>query len=742
MGWLSQYFLNPSFVLPGAALVSVPIVIHFLNRLRYKRVRFAAMEFLLHSDRRNRRRVMIEQLILLAMRCMIVLLVVAIISRLVLDSAQLSIFRGARAHHFVILDDSGSMTDRWGDTDAFTEAIKVVRGLLSEGAGQPGTQQISIMLMSRPDKLLVSEQTVDESLLAEVSTKLGSLRCTARSLDPREALEAASRMLSEDRAVVRQLHLVTDLRHRDWVGQPAIIDTIKSLDQAGISLNIARVVADVHGNLGVTRLTSLTANPAAGVPVRFQIAVRNFGDSVARDVALAVLVDGQRLPITVRFEKIEAGAEASQTQDLTFDSAGQHSVEVTMEPDSVESDNARFATVNIVESNPVLIIDGDPAGSAGRYVAAAIAADPSLTGYTPSVEDARFLRTQPLDSYRCIYMLNVPRLTEDGLDALQKYVTAGGGVVWFAGDLVNPSYYTEELYRNGTGLFPVPVAAASQAFQGPDGPDVQFVKHPVFEVFAIEELQFAAALQIYRWLPVDEEWETEDARRDDRVRTIATLADGQPLAFEHRFGDGRVFTFLTAVDRSWTNWPVGDANPSFVIVNLDLQRVVASGVAQDDSMLVGDPIELRLSAARYRDAVQIDLPEAAGGQTLRLIAAPETTGETTSADMFAAYRETDVAGVYRVRLTDQNLLTEERWIAFNVAATEGDLRLADEGVLVEKLDGIDSVTIQEPGDASWLEGRELGHEMRWILLSALLLLVVLEQFCAMRFSYHPQGATA
>ena len=65
MSWLIQFFLNPAFVLPGAALVSVPILIHILSRLRYKRVRFAAMEFLLESEELNRRRIILEQLLLL-----------------------------------------------------------------------------------------------------------------------------------------------------------------------------------------------------------------------------------------------------------------------------------------------------------------------------------------------------------------------------------------------------------------------------------------------------------------------------------------------------------------------------------------------------------------------------------------------------------------------------------------------------------------------------------------------------
>ena len=61
MSSLTQFFLNPAYVLPGAALVLVPILIHILSRLRYKKVRFAAMEFLLESEELNRRRIVLER---------------------------------------------------------------------------------------------------------------------------------------------------------------------------------------------------------------------------------------------------------------------------------------------------------------------------------------------------------------------------------------------------------------------------------------------------------------------------------------------------------------------------------------------------------------------------------------------------------------------------------------------------------------------------------------------------------
>ena len=123
MSWLAQYFLNPAFVLPGAALASVPVIIHLLSRLRYRRIRFAAMEFLLQSEELNRRRLIIEQLILLLLRVLAIILIVLLLARLVLDPSGISLLRGATAHHVVILDDSLSMRDRSGDQniDAFID---------------------------------------------------------------------------------------------------------------------------------------------------------------------------------------------------------------------------------------------------------------------------------------------------------------------------------------------------------------------------------------------------------------------------------------------------------------------------------------------------------------------------------------------------------------------------------------------------------------------------------------------
>src|SRR5919204_5479317 len=100
-------FLNPAYMIAGAALISVPIIIHLINRMRFKRVRWAAMEFLLKSQKRNRRRLIIEQLILLLLRILLVLLAAFLVARFV--GAAWGQSEGST--HLIILDNTPSMGD-------------------------------------------------------------------------------------------------------------------------------------------------------------------------------------------------------------------------------------------------------------------------------------------------------------------------------------------------------------------------------------------------------------------------------------------------------------------------------------------------------------------------------------------------------------------------------------------------------------------------------------------------------
>ena len=104
-------FVTPFFFWAGAALISIPLIIHFLNRRRFKLVHWAAMEYLLQALRKNRRRIKFEQILLLATRCAILaLLGLALARPLGCAESSLASLVGSKSalHVFVPGDDFDS----------------------------------------------------------------------------------------------------------------------------------------------------------------------------------------------------------------------------------------------------------------------------------------------------------------------------------------------------------------------------------------------------------------------------------------------------------------------------------------------------------------------------------------------------------------------------------------------------------------------------------------------------------
>src|ERR1700752_1611591 len=120
-----EFFTNPGFLAIAGALISAPIIIHLINRMRFKRIRWAAMEFLLKAQKRNRRRLIIEQLLLLALRCLLIALVGLLVLRFV--GFSFADIGSKRALHIVLLDDTLSMNDQWKENDATRDAFTVAK---------------------------------------------------------------------------------------------------------------------------------------------------------------------------------------------------------------------------------------------------------------------------------------------------------------------------------------------------------------------------------------------------------------------------------------------------------------------------------------------------------------------------------------------------------------------------------------------------------------------------------------
>jgi hypothetical protein len=741
--WLASHFLNPAIAIPAALLVAVPIIIHLINRLRYKKVRFAAMEFLLQSEKKNRRRVFLEQFLLLASRVLLVLLIGALIARLIVDPAQLSLFQGAKAHHVVILDDSGSMRDRVGETTAFDQAKAVIRKLLAEGAQRPGTQRFTLILLSRPTETIsgLSERDIDDAFVKDGTAKLENIECTYGAFSLANALKAARDRLGDDVSSAKHLHVLSDFRRSDWAEDKGLSQELRDLSTSDVTLNLVRVIGESNENLAVSDLMGFVEIAAAKVPVTFHAKVSNFGTREATDVSVGILIDGNRLPATKVIPKIAAGETVDLPFETIFNASGSHRLQLTLEADPLEQDNIRYLAVRVPEENPVLIIDGTPGAEQGLYLADAIAAERAVTGYAPTIDGPDALRKQSLDKFHFVYLVNVPSLPPDAVAALETYVRSGGGIAWFLGDLVQPDFYNKTLYAEGKGVFPVPLGVAPSKLNLDDGldrPDITVAPHPITNVLSGQDNPFIDVVRVNLFYPVAAETPPD---LWNRVKRIASLRENSPLILEHSYGEGRVVTCLTSAGplrdpqgMMWNNWASGEGAVSFSVLQLELAKYIARQDLTLPRKTVGEPVAAAFSLGQFKDEVEVITPD---DQAIKVKAQidEKADGGTATPTAVVTFRDTERPGIYALRLIGSDQPGEERLAAYNVPPEEGRLEIADDNALHRTLGEV-KATIQSAGSFEWIRSDSPGSELRRWLLWMLILIGMVEQALAYRLSYH------
>src|SRR5207247_3489241 len=125
-----------------------------------------------------------------------------------------------------------------------------------------------------------------------------------------------------------------------------------------------------------------------------------------------------------------------------FATAGDYAVQVRLDPDALELDDARSAVVTVKDHVPLLLVNGKPAPEpydrATEWLTDAL--NPYKSGQPPRtvsarprvVSTAQFADRNLTDlaGYDCIYLCDVPRLDSAEVRRLENHLQRGGGVVF------------------------------------------------------------------------------------------------------------------------------------------------------------------------------------------------------------------------------------------------------------------------------------------------------------------------
>ncbi len=729
-------FLYPLPIAIAAGLVALPILIHLINLMRHRKVHWAAMEFLLVSQKRNRTWVMLKQLLLLLLRIVAIAAAVLMVTQPLVQSG---LFGGNRQHHIVLLDDSFSMSDHWSDTTAFDEAKKFIARLGKQASEQPSRQEFTLLRFSQashPSKGtqgdLMSETVDTGEFLKKLDRTLQRLHVSQLSVGPAEALKAATQMIGDGGDEQHIVFVVSDLRAKDWAGAAELRKLLLKINAAGGKIHFIPCVDSMRPNLAITSLRPARGTRAAGVPLPMELTVQNFGETPATNVSVRLEEQGVQRP-AIEIDKIAPGRSVTKEFEVRAASAGERRISASLAADAVMLDNVRQSVIDFPTGVPVLIIDGGlKAGTArggdGYFLQSTLSQPgPVPTGLRPRVEAPRFLDDHELDAFHAVYLCNIDRLPLTAIEKLTKYVEAGGGVAFFLGDQSRPDFLNQ-LYADGTGLFPVPIEASVpllvDALQ--KSPDLQITDHPIFRIFAGENNPFIKTVNIEKYFAVKKGWKPGEA---SSTGVIARVRNGAPLVIDKKLGDGRVVAFLTTAAPKWNNW--ARDNPSFVVTMLELESYLASGKDADPSRQVGAPLEIPVDTQKYQPQVEFLTPVEGTADKVVVKAEPQEKGPA-----IAKFPDTDTSGIYEVQLTANDNTQESFAFAYNVDAAEGNLKQISREQLGTELK--DVVFEYHPAADLYLNAKEMqGSNLSETLLFVLIALLIGEQLLAYSISYHP-----
>jgi Mg-chelatase subunit ChlD len=761
---LAAPFVTPAFFVAGILLASIPIIIHILNRRRYKTVNWAAMEFLLRAMRKNRRRLKFEQWILLATRCLLVFLVATALARPIgCKDTTLASLAGQRSGlHVIVIDNSHSMAYEAGRPNAATHldrAKQLAKELIETLAA--GGESVAIVVASRPASAVLAAPTYD---IAAARDAVDRVQQAFGDTDLLGALRLASEIgQKEKNPGEKRLYVISDGTRSAWE-RKSEGDAIRQL-----APQLAQLFRISHFNLGRRdqwNQAVLEIRPSGNLVTNklendLLATLHAFG--TGPDPLLQWRLDDTTLPGGGQV-RINTGGPVIQPQTAAvFKSGGPHVVTATLTgEDRLRHDNTRHRVLDVVSEMKVLIVEGERGmnrlNSSGAFLDLALA--PPKDGPTeggggggggarsdshvaPELISDLELGNKVLGDYRAVILAGVGQISAPQADQLALFVKNGGALMIFMGEPVAAENYNTVLLPRG--LMP---GALTKRVSTENGFNFDFNPNDVHYLLKEFENNPRSGLdtaQVYTY------WQMElkaDGKVERVLNYVAGTASGgattapstvpapapapaanapqqqqqrDPAITFHQLGQGHIVCVTTTADPNpeWTTLP---AKPNYVTL---VHELLSGSVSTGDrwmNVTAGEPLVVPTGI------------KFTGTPTLTDPSQREIVLEPLSPGGAAAYRSPPLVrpGVYRLSTGAATMP-----IAVNIAADEADVRTLDDGAIRKALGDVE---VELHGDtlppAIAAAADTSGNDFGWPFMLIGAMLVAAECFMAMRFGHY------
>jgi Aerotolerance regulator N-terminal/von Willebrand factor type A domain len=462
-------FTTWSFAAAGALCALGPVMIHLLNRRRYRVVQWGAMEFLRQAMQQNRRIMRIRDLVLLTLRTLAVLLFGLALARPYLAHRVETFDARQPLHAVIVIDNSLSMAYQSLDGSLLDRAKEAARQLIAQ---VPAGSRFSILAACGSRQTVSSDpyDTKDNALEA-----IQKIETVDRSLSIVTAASAIGRACEAAPELAKRVVFITDQQALNWR------DSRQSDALADVPpLQIVSVAPSEWENTWIADVRIQDGLADVETPATVIVELAHRGPGPRRDLqvtlSLGETIIGQKT-VTVEpgpgtrevdFECVFSGlVELPEPDRPVF-----VSLRATISPDRLAADDERVLTVPVVAALSVVFIDQygpdneDIArGRVGetRHLRRLLAPKTSQADAPRQLVSVRHVTPEQVQREHLAdaRLVVVAGLRDPGemTPLLADYVRQGGQLVLAAGAEFDPAAWNDAAWLAGEGILPLPLQA-------------------------------------------------------------------------------------------------------------------------------------------------------------------------------------------------------------------------------------------------------------------------------------------
>lgn len=408
---MSVSFLQQS-LLWGLLAVSIPIIIHLLNRRRHQTIQWAAMEFLLKASRESRGKKKLKYIIILTCRALAIAALIFAVAR-PLVGGFLS-WGGSNIDTVIlILDRSASMEQLTENTDE-SKRLNAIKSV-----------QESLKSVNNPRLILLDSASAEPQIIPspDALTELSATAATDTKASISSLITRAIDHIAENSLGRTEIWLASDLQDSDWAPEDGRWEAVRAglidLPQE-TTIRVISMASQVTDNIAI-RVLSTTRD---GNQLTLELEISRSDDKLPAAIPVTYSINDNRSSETISFN----GQNYRYRKSLNLGNKdGQGHGFVAIPSDANPRDNASFfAYGEDSPSKTYLVSEG---GESKTWL--------SLAAAPPGLNENECLKISPLKvdeidwQAATLIIWQAPLPTGASAKKLEQFIESGGAALIF-----------------------------------------------------------------------------------------------------------------------------------------------------------------------------------------------------------------------------------------------------------------------------------------------------------------------